>query len=309
VVSWPLKRFFNIGEGHIPKEFDWSDFSTLEKLDGSLIHFWHHDQQGWQCGTRSVPDAETGLDDTGMTFKQLVLRTIEDMGSDWQSFTNIMEPGYTFVFELTTRENQVVCEYQDRRLTLLGIRNLHNLKERDVHAWHEQNCPPFPVVQKYPGWTLEEVQATVRERDPKAHEGYVLVDNQFNRVKIKSEAYCFMSSRRDGLGKSNKTRIALIQADAVDDVLSSLPDHVQQKILDLQRKLVALVKTCDALFDTVRYEEIDKDFAMKVQHSGYSAIMFAIRRGKAFDAWDFFKNATPKRVLEYLDEEDEEEQA
>jgi predicted transcriptional regulator len=136
----------------------------------------------------------------------------------------------------------------------------------------------------------------------------VLVDKNFNRVKIKSSAYVFMSSRRDSLGKSNKARIELIQNDAVDDVLSSLPEFVQGKILGLQRKLKTLVQTCDALYQAVKDEDTDKDFALKVQHGGYSSVMFALRRGKAVDSWEHFKRMSPKRVLEYLDEEDDEEE-
>lgn len=307
VKSWFAPKFFNLGEGHTPKDFDWSNFVTLEKLDGSLIYFWYHDSEGWLCGTRSVPDASTGVDDSGLTFRQLVVRTITEMGTTWNQFTAKMEPGYTYSLELMAPENQIVCDYGGtRRLVLIGIRHLQTLREIDIHEWHDRNAPPFPVVQRYPGFTLDAVKKEVQVRDPRQHEGYVLIDPHFHRIKIKSESYVFMSSRRDALGKSNKARIALIQADAVDDVLPNLPEFVQARILHLQRELVALVKTCDALYATVATEESDKDFALKVQHSGYSPILFAIRKGKRTDAWDYFKNATPKRVLEYLDEEDDE---
>ena len=309
VKSWPFKKFFNFGEGHIPKDFDWDHFQTLEKLDGSLIHFWFHDKLGWQCGTRSVPDADTGMDDTGLTFKQLVIQTISEMGSNWAHWTDSLIPGYTYTFELTAPENQVVCDYRgQRKLTLIGIRNLGDLREIDVHQWHQPGyIAPWPVVKKYPGFTLDAVQEAVQKRDPHDFEGYVLVDPHFHRVKIKSQAYVFMSSRRDSLGKSNKARIELIQNDAVDDVLSSLPEFVQGKILGLQQKLKALVQSCDALYQTVKDEDTDKDFALKVQHGGYSSVMFALRRGKASDSWDHFKRMSPKRVLEYLNEEDDEE--
>ena len=310
VKSCSFERFFNFGEGHIPKDFDWDNFQTLEKLDGSLIHFWFHDTEGWQCGTRSVPDADTGMDDSGLTFKQLVIQTISEMGSSWAHWTDSLIPGYTFTFELTSPENMIVCDYRgQRKLTLIGIRNLETLKEVDVHQWHQPGyIAPWPVVKRYPGFTLDAVQEAVQKRDPHDFEGYVLVDKNFNRVKIKSSAYVFMSSRRDSLGKSNKARIELIQNDAVDDVLSSLPEFVQGKILGLQRKLKALVQTCDALYQTVKDEDTDKDFALKVQHGGYSSVMFALRRGKAVDSWEHFKRMSPKRVLEYLDEEDDEEE-
>ena len=316
VVSWPFRKFFNFGEGHIPQDFDWEHFRTLEKLDGSLIHFWYHDTEGWQCGTRSVPDADTPFDDSGVTFKQLVLKTIQEMGHTWDFWTGAMEPGFCYTFELTTPENQIVCSYgNERKLTLIGIRKLSTLQEYDIHLWLPWNGTysaylqnPWPLVKWHEGFTLDAVQAEVQKRDPQQFEGYVLVDPHFHRIKIKSSAYVFMSSRRDSLGKSNKARIELIQNDAVDDVLSSLPEFVQEKILNLQRKLKTLVQTCDALYQTVKDEGTDKEFALRVKDCGYAPIMFALRKGRAADSWEYFKQTSPKRVLEYLNEEDDEEE-
>jgi len=59
VLGWSFKKFFNYGEGHIPSDFDWNQFETFEKLDGSLITVWHHSKYGWQIATRSVPDGSS----------------------------------------------------------------------------------------------------------------------------------------------------------------------------------------------------------------------------------------------------------
>lgn len=305
VRSWVFGKFFNLGEGHIPKDFDWNAFKTYEKLDGSLVHFWYHDTAGWQCGTRSVPDAETGLDDTGLTFKQLILLTMKDMETTWDEFVACLDPNYCYAFELTTPENQVVVEYPERMLTLLAARDLRTLQERSVEGWIRWS--PFPIVKLYPTWSLEAVKDSVQGRDPKQHEGYVLVDQYFHRIKIKSESYVFMSSRKDSLQKSNKARVELILADAADDVMPSLPPYIQEKIRGLQSKLRGAVIQIDALWDAVKGIEGDKDFALKVQHTGLSTPMFAIRKGKAADGLDFFKKTSPKRVLEYIHEKEEEE--
>lgn len=305
VLSWPLKRFFNLGEGHTPKDFNWSDFKTYEKLDGSLIHFWHHPEFGWQCGTRSVPDAETGLDDTGMTFRELVLKTLSEMGTNWDEFCSHLSQGFTYVFELTTPENQVVVEYPDRKLTLLAVRHLDTLEESDPLVWADTTGYPFPVVKLYPGFSLDVVQNEVQGRDPKKHEGYVLVDPHFNRVKIKSQAYVFMSSRKDSLQKSNKARVELILTDGADDVLPTLPVYIQDKIRELQERIRAKAREIDQMWGQVRHIEDQREFALAVQHSGLSTPMFALRKGKAADGLGFLKTTTPKRVLEYISVEEE----
>jgi hypothetical protein len=304
VRSWVFGKFFNIGEGHITKDFDWNAFKTYEKLDGSLIHFWYHPTEGWQAGTRSVPDAETGLDDTGLTFKQLIHKTMAEMGTDWDTFVSYLKPTHCYAFELTTPENMVVCEYADRLLTLLAIRDLRTLQEVPLEGWI--GSTPFPTVRRHDGFSLEAVKEAVKGRDPKQHEGFVLVDQYFNRIKLKSEAYVFMSSRKDSLQKSNKARIELILTDAADDVMASLPLYVQEKIQGLQAKLKVACRQIDTLWAEVKGIESDRDFALKVQHSGLSTPMFALRKGKAQDGLSFFKKTTPKRVLEYLNETEEE---
>jgi hypothetical protein len=229
------------------------------------------------------------------------------MGATWDGFVTNMTPGHTYSMELTTPENQVVCDYGGSRcLTLIGIRHLPSLQEINVHDWHSQHNPPFPVVKLYPGFSLDAVKDSVRDRDPKQYEGYVLVDQYFNRIKIKSESYVFMSSRKDSLQKSNKARVELILADAADDVMPSLPPYIQDKIRGLRAKIVQSVQQIDAMWLTVKGIEGDKDFALKVQHSGLSTPMFAIRKGKAADGLDFFRKTSPKRVLEYIHEKEEE---
>ena len=309
VVSCTFHKFFNVSEGHVPQDFDWEDFRTSEKLDGSLIALYHWNNK-WNISTRSVPGAETRVDDTGLTFRELVVRAISEMsgGLTFEQFSAHFDTNYCYALELLSPENQVVVEYKERALVLLAVRHRASMKEIDVQEWAEQNKYPFRVVQFYPSFTLDAVKETVQLRDPKEHEGYVLVDKNFNRVKIKSSAYVFMSSRRDSLGKSNKARIELIQNDAVDDVLSSLPEFVQEKILNLQRKLKTLVLAYDAYYQTVKDIEGDRDFALEVQHSGFATVCFALRKGKATDAWDFFRKTSPKRVLEYLEEDDVEEE-
>lgn len=115
--------------------------------------------------------------------------TMKDMGTDWDEFCSFLKPDYCYAFELTTPENQIVVEHPKRMLTLLAARNLKTLEERSIEGWIGTTV--FPSVKLYSGWNLDAVQAEVQGRDPKQHEGFVLVDQYFHRVKVKSEAYVF----------------------------------------------------------------------------------------------------------------------
>lgn len=308
VVSWPLARFFNWGQSQVPSEFNYSRFKVYEKLDGSLIHFYHLPQHGWVCGTRSVPDANTRMDDTQLTFRRLVEQTITEMGFTWDSFVSQLNPACCYGYELTAPENRVVVDYPDRHLTLLTVRDLSTLDEIPVEEWAQQTGYVGPVVPYYGIFSdIAALHADAQKRDPLKHEGFVLVDEAFHRIKLKAEAYFFMSSRRDSLTKSNRARIELILADAADDVLPTLSAHQQGKILELQARLQEVVHQVEALWEAHKGIPDDKEFALAVVPTGLHGPLFALRRGRVETVLDFFKQTSSRNVLGYLkvDAEDE----
>ena len=308
VKSISFKKFHNVAEQKSP-EFDWSDFKTYEKLDGSIVTFWHHKDYGWEISTRSVPDANTNMDDTDMTFQDLVILTLKDMGLTFDQVTAFMEPGYSYVCELTAPENQVVVHHEERKLTLLAVRSIHEpfFKECDLEIWEGYNPDfPLPIVTRYDGFSKDAILAEVQERNPIEHEGYVLVDKSYNRVKVKSDAYCLMSYQRDGLGKSNRARLELIFSDKVDDVIGLLPKFVQGKILSLQTALNTLVSSINQTYAEIKHIESQKDFAAEALKYKYSAVLFQMKSGRITDPLDWFKTASVKSVLGWLQLEEEE---
>ena len=316
VLSWPFKRFFNLGEQKLGMErFDWSQFKALEKLDGSLISLWHHPVQGWQTATRSVADGMTPFDDSGETFHSLIRRTLVEMGTSFEAVTAFLTPGKSYSLELTAPENQVVVHHNDRKLSLIGIRDLSTLEEMDpeffVGHWDcKYQTFPLPTAPCYPGFDPRLTPEAVEGRNPLEHEGYVLVDRNFNRVKVKSSAYCLMSNRKDSLAKSNASRIELILSSKDDDVLPMLPVFVQEKILALKAAITALARRIDEDYQTVKDIEVQKDFALAVlpmdKTGGCSSAMFALRKGFRADGMDFLRSAAPKFILQAIKVQDEE---
>ena len=248
------------------------------------------------------------MGDSSMTFKDLVMLTLEDMGLTFDHLTSCMELGYSYICELLTPENQVVVHHQDRKLVLLAVRSIHEpfFKECDLEIWKGWNPDfPLPIVTLYSGFSKEAVMAAVQERNPIEHEGYVLVDRNFNRVKVKSDAYCLMSYQRDGLGKSNRARLELIFSDKVDDVIGLLPSFVQEKITSIQVALTKLVQEIAVTYAEIKHIETQKDFAAEALRYKYSAVLFALRGGKIVDPLQWFKTASVKNVLAWLQLEDD----
>ena len=300
VLSWPFMRFFNLGEAtNIPANFDWDNFTAFDKLDGSLIHTWHH-ATGWKIATRSAPDADTPVNDTGITFCDLVLLTLSDMKVLWQDLEQFFEPGFSYSFELLGPENQIVVEYKERSLIMTGVRNVNTLQEVLPSQWVDEHPGfPLPFADEYHGWNKELAGSACLDLNPREREGYVLVDKNWNRVKIKSEAYCYMSNKRDSLTKSAKSRLELILSEKDDDVLPILPAFVQKQVTDMKKALAELSDKIYKTYTSIMSIEEQKDFAEEAKKYKYFAFLFQLRRHPKLLS-DLFKTTTPSTLLRLL---------
>lgn len=307
VKSFPFPRFFNVGEGHVAKEFNWSEFVALDKLDGSLIHMWHHDKYGWQIATRSVPDADCSYDDDpSHTFKQLVIEALADMNTGWDALVSHFTPGFCYTFELTAPENQIVVQYPDRKITLTGVRNVNTLEEMHPAVWlREHPTAPFACAKAYFGWDKEFAATQVSTLNPREAEGYVLLDSNWNRAKIKSDAYCFMSSSRDALSKSNKARLELILSEKDDDVLPILPNFVQNKITELKKQLSVFQDEVALAYTKIMHIQDQKEFALAALKYRFSGLLFTLRKSP-ITVSEALRNTQPKKLLELLSLTEEE---
>jgi hypothetical protein len=301
VLSWPFKKFFNLGEAaNIPANFDWDNFTAFDKLDGSLIHIWHHPKCGWHIGTRSVPDANTNVNDEGLLFRELVLMTLKDMKVSWDNLISFFEPGYSYSFELIGPENQIVVEYKERSLVMTGVRNVNTLQEVLPSQWVDEHPEfPLPFADEYHGWNKELAGSACLELNPREREGYVLVDKNWNRVKIKSEAYCYMSNKRDSLAKSAKSRLELILSEKDDDVLPILPVFVQKQVTDMKKALMELSDKIYKTYTSIMSIKEQKDFAEEAKKYNYSSFLFRLRKHPELLS-DMFKTTTPSTILRLL---------
>src|SRR5690606_13664662 len=171
-------------------DIDWSTARVLEKLDGSLAKLWYHNG-GWHVSTNgtinahnaelpmSIVDPQTGYRiDNYYDLFRLALWTAD---INYGEFKSKLDTDYTYMFELVSPYNRVVIPYTETKLYHIGSRNNKTLKEEELDIGIEK-------PKEYSLSTLEDcLWAT--ERMLFSEEGYVVVDNQYNRVKIKSPNY------------------------------------------------------------------------------------------------------------------------
>ena len=118
VVSFSFKRFFNYGKGHAV-DIDWGTAEALEKVDGSLITFYHHDG-GWRMSTRGVPDASGEVPaKTGKSFCEHIEAMLHRDGRSVDNLCWDLPENYCVVCEYVGPYNRIITQYDTEDLYLL----------------------------------------------------------------------------------------------------------------------------------------------------------------------------------------------
>ena len=110
LIARPLHKFFNLGEKRPPQEEPWEQAHlVLDKLDGSMI------PPALVKGDM-VFMTRMGVTDHGRTALSLASDGLRALARD------MLEAGFTAIFEYTGPENRIVVPYDVPELTLLAVR-------------------------------------------------------------------------------------------------------------------------------------------------------------------------------------------
>jgi len=223
VLSMSFTKFFNSEEGNAHK-IDWNTAHVLEKLDGSLLHvYFDWTTNTWFAGTTGTAEGEGEVNNKmGTTFNQLFWDTLkEKYGLEANKFTK----GNTYVFELCTPYNIVVKPHGESSATLLTVRNLDTLKEVSFDELTKiADSLGVPRVKSY-DLNTKDVGSLLRTFENMLwhEEGYVVVDANFNRVKIKNPAYVAVHGLK---GKTAEHNImTIVVTNEIEEFGAVFPDR------------------------------------------------------------------------------------
>lgn len=226
VLSLAFRKFFNSEEGNAHK-IDWNTAHVLEKLDGTLIQlYWDSVKETWFAGTTGTAEGEGEVNNkNGTTFNELFFETVRiKYGLDLDQ----LDKNHCFIFELTTPYNIVVKPHGESSATLLTIRNLSTLKEVSYEELlNHGSVLGLPVVKAY-DLNAKNAGALIRtfEGMPWSDEGYVVVDAEFNRVKIKNPAYVAVHHLK---GKSAEHNIiTIVKSNEIEEFGSTFPERKEE---------------------------------------------------------------------------------
>ena len=302
VVAYPFDRFFNLGQG-AAATIHWPTARFEEKLDGTLlIVYWDDDGKTWRCATRQMCEAHGDINGVG-TFAYLADKAAGRHSASFHGATldEMMEGsgcdrGVTYMFELTSPYNRVVCEYNELGLTLLGARRLSDFAELDPHE--TANALGFKAPRTWGFASIEDLIAVMRDWSPLEYEGVIVRDHAFNRVKVKSPQYLAAHHATDSLGSSWRNVCEAVQTGHADDIMAAVPQFVRDRIESLRAPIGRLIARVESDFEELRSIDDMKTYAFAANARLFPGALFALKRGKTDSAQAFVRGAQADTVLE-----------
>lgn len=222
-----FKKFYNIQE-ELHADIDWKTARVQEKVDGSKILYWYNEYKNeWQVSTSGTLDAyKAQVNDSGITFGQLfeeavknsVLLTINNL-------FNKLDKAHCYTFELVSPESRIVVPYKKTEIYLIGVRDIYTFEEEKPAEDYLSEFIKIP--KEYSLHTLEDcLKAT--EKMGFDEEGFVVVDDNWNRVKIKSPEYVLAHHARANGATSISRVLEMIENGYDKDFLKIYPEYTEK---------------------------------------------------------------------------------
>lgn len=195
VVSYGFNKFLNVGEPGAD-EIDWSTARVQDKEDGSCCRLaWWKRKGIWLWSTLSSINAwDNKLSSFGSNFASFPTCVAEQSYAGmcesilWQKGIKLgnLSHDHTYIFELCTPYNTVVVKHNEPKLYHIGTRDNLTLEEINVDIGVEK-------PKEYPLHSLSDVldaaEALNKNGEEVNREGFVVVDANWYRIKVKSPLY------------------------------------------------------------------------------------------------------------------------
>ena len=320
-VCVPFFKFFNAGETHAD-EIDWNTAWTAEKIDGSIIKVVRmgddllistngtidaykakiQDQIGFVGGTfgslfeKALANAQKAQESGKATMDWVILP------KDW--LRNMLSEGFTYMFELTSPYNKVVCNYPTIDAWFIGCRNNETMEE---YRFFEHNLSKiFKTPEVFLLGNLKQVEAAAEKLDCN-HEGFVVCDGNFHRVKQKSTQYVALHHMKNNGVLSFERGVDIVRYGELDEVLSYFPEFSEHllKIKDDFDNMISTINNAWCKFNAVKDKlQTRKEQAMMITNKDcfgkFSGVGFALLDGKISSVDEWINKTPSKSIVKFL---------
>ena len=231
VVCHSFNKFFNYDDSN-SKPIDWNSAKVLDKIDGTLVNLWW-DNNEWHWSTNGNIDAFKGTTNIKAdTFGNCIIRAITNEELTYDEFLSYFKPAYTYMFELVTPANILVTKANKDKLYYLSCRNMITGKEEI------KTVLPVIAPKQYHFNNIKEVVKAANKFDDQ-HEGYVVVDNNYNRVKVKGKEFLKSFYINNFQLSKHQLMDILLQKEVYDEFIKTFPQYIPA-LKDLEDKWNAI---------------------------------------------------------------------
>lgn len=248
VVCFPFYKFFNYGEDNADV-IDWESAKVQEKIDGSLIKIWF--DKFWHVSTNgSINAYEASLNENGKTFGDLFEEVRDLIDFDKLNKNN------TYMFELVSPENQVVIYYPETKIYHIGTRNNNTFEELDEDIGVEK-----PKLYNFNSLDdLIEFSKTLS----KDEEGFVVVDKNYNRIKVKSPQYLMAHYLLGNCKFTPKRIVDIIKEGEQNEILTYFPEF-KENFIEYTQKIHIFISRVNLHYATLCEYTDRKEFALNAR--------------------------------------------
>lgn len=278
IVSRSLNRFFNLGEQPDTQvHLDWTKAECAEKVDGSLIKIYNW-KGIWYCSTRGTAFAESNCN-FGDSFKSLIFKALDcDDEIEFQHLCNLwLDSDWTYILELTCRENRVVKSYDGYTLHYLASRHNQSGEFSDEYEKQAALMIGAREINTFKFSSVDDCINTAKHL-PDLEEGYVVYQDGKPVCKVKSPAYVAVHHIR-GEGLSPKRIMQLVLINEQDEYLNYFPEDEKfftpyaEALEKLRSDIVVVYEQFEGITE-------QKKFALKVKDYPFSGVLFQARQKK-----------------------------
>lgn len=304
IVARSYDKFFNYKE-ELAENIDWNTSKIYEKLDGSIMTlYWYKEK--WRVASNGNPDAagEVWNDyNKTITFKDLFWDTWNNLGYE---LPGELFKDTCFMFELMTPLNKVVITHKNCKLVLHGARNIKINQEYDpIHVIKSANFN-WNVCTSYSFRDIESVVNSANTIRGYEQEGYIVVDDNFKRVKIKSDEYVALHYLREQL--CPRKMLEIVIKNEGSEFLTYFPEFTEfyNKIKNKYEKLLNYINEFIFTWKNIKEEreknnkELSrKEVGLAFKDKFFSGIIFPILfENKNIE--EIFKDMPVKKVEKWI---------
>ncbi len=273
VVCWPFRKFGNYNESYAD-DIDWSTAHVQDKIDGSIIKLWYDKpNQRWMFSTNSVINAENAKTAMGHSFKDVIMSADNFYSLKFED----LNKNNTYIFELVSPETRVVINYPFCRLYHIGTRSNITGKELITDVGIAKPC-------LYDISNLDKcinAAASLNDKDDIKREGFVVVDRNFHRIKVKSPQYLIIHHIRGNNACSREHCLKLLTTTNIniDKFCANYPyqglhvRYYQFKLAELRYEATMFINYARNLYKELSFDR--KATANMIKTHKYASLAFS----------------------------------